>query len=109
TLCFASLNLLPDLLTPEEFNKVVEALYRYSAYRLRLRIYSDTDIDALVRYWGKGGMEPKIRPLLESVTKLPRPEGTSISLASILPPLARLRLFTFPGAWKEPEVSREDC
>ncbi|HWH68138.1 MAG TPA: hypothetical protein VNT26_02025 [Candidatus Sulfotelmatobacter sp.] len=109
TLCFADLQCLPELLPREEFDEVIDFLYRFPAYRLRLRVYPDSDIDALVKYWGKGNREKKIRPLLESLTKVPATNGASISIGYLLPPFARLRLNTFPEAWTEPQVAREDC
>ena len=37
------------------------------------------------------------------------PGGASISISSLLPEFARDRLYTFPGAWDEPTVARQDC
>ena len=109
TLCFADTELLPDLLSPTEFNQAIEALYRYPAYRLRIRIYPDSDINALVKYWGKAGMEKRVRPVLESLTKVKSDNGTTINVSIFLPPFARSRLFTFPSSWNEPQAVREDC
>jgi hypothetical protein len=61
-----------------------------------LRIRPDSDIDQIASYWGR--MEnvhfSKLRPLLESLKKLPN--GGTISLVHLLPPFARERLFTYP-------------
>ena len=54
-------------------------------------------------------MEKRVRPLLESMAKLPRPEGTSMSISAFFPTFARSRLFTYPSSWNEPQASREDC
>lgn len=109
TLCFADLELLPELLSPAEFEEAVDALYRLPAYRLRLRIFPDSDIKGLIAYWGKGTRDSKIRPLLESLAHIERPDGVSITIGAVLPDFARVRLNTFPRAWPEAETNREDC
>jgi len=109
TICFADIELLPEILSQSEFSQAIEGFYRYPAYRLRLRVYPDSDINALVKYWGKGVMEKRVRPLLESLAKVQRENGTSMNISAFFPPFARSRLFTFPSSWSEPEASREDC
>ena len=59
--------------------------------------------------WGKGGREKKIQPLLESLTRVPATNGVTLAVGYLLPPFARLRLNTFPDAWTEPQVAKEDC
>ena len=109
-LCFSDLQLLPGILNSNELDQVSEALYRVPAYRLRLRVYPDSDIEALVSYWGHSGREKFIRPMLESLAKVPnRTNGTSVNISFLLPPTARLRLFTYPNAWAGSEAERQDC
>jgi len=109
TICFADIELLPEMLSQSEFNQAIEAFYRYPAYRLRIRIYPDSDINTLVKYWGKRGMERRVRPILESFAKVKRDNGTSVNVSAFFPPFARSRLFTFPDSWREPQSVREDC
>ena len=109
TVCFADLQALPEILKPQQVNEVEEFVYRLPTYRLRLRIYTNSDIGALVKYWGTGGQEKKMRPLLESLTYVRRTNGTSINIGSMMPPFARFRLNTFPSAWEEAEAREEDC
>jgi hypothetical protein len=109
-LCFADLQLLPDILTTNELDRVCEALYRVPSYRLRLRVYPDSNIDDLVKYWGKHGREKFIRPLLESSARVPdRTNGTSVNVSFLMPPTAQQRLFTYPNAWPDPNAERQDC
>lgn len=109
-LCFSDLQLLPGFLTTNELDRVSEALYRVPAYRLRLRLYPDADVDAVVKYWGQNDREKLIRPLLESLTRVPdRAHGTSINISYLLPPTARLRLYTYPNAWPDAAAERQDC
>jgi hypothetical protein len=108
-LCLADLEILPSLLNSNEFNQVIESLYRLPAYRLRLRIYSEADVATLMKYWGKGGREEKIRPFLESLARVPRTNGITIGIGYFLPEFARVRLDTFPTGWPEPQTAKEDC
>ena len=97
-LCFSDLEAAEDLLEPAEFQSLLEALYAIPAYALRLHVGPDSDVAALVKYWGKGGREKRIAPLLKALAKVPG--GESISVSSLLPPFARLRLYTYPDAWR---------
>jgi hypothetical protein len=108
-LCFADLQLLPKRLTSSEFDEAMNALYRIPTYRLRLRIFEDSNIDQLVAYWGKGGREGRIRPLLDSLKKVAGTNGASANISYLLPDFARLRLYTFPTNWPEKQIAREDC
>ena len=93
---------------PEAFSaQAVAALYQVPAYRLRLQVTPDSDVEELVRYWGKGGREKIIKPLLSSLAHVPG--GASISVSALLPPFARLRLYTFPDSWDDPAATQEDC
>jgi len=109
TICFADLHVLQDVLKPDEFTNSADFLYRLPAYRVRLRVYPNSDINALVKYWGRGGREEKIRPMLESLAKIQDTNGTSIGIGYMLPSFARLRLNTFPHDWGEAQAREEDC
>ena len=98
-LCFSDLDAAEELLAPAEFQSLLEALYAIPAYALRLHVTPDSDVAALVRYWGKGGREKRIAPLLTALAKVPG--GESINVASLLPPFAQSRLYTYPDAWQD--------
>ena len=106
-LCFSDLDAAEDLLAPAEFQSLLEALYAIPAYALRLHVTPDSDVGALVKYWGKGGREKRIAPLLTALTKVPG--GESLSVTSLLPPFARLRLYTYPDAWQTATGTNQDC
>jgi hypothetical protein len=106
-LCFADLQVAETLLKPSEFNDLVQTLCAVPAYMLRLHITPESDIDALVKYWGKGGREKLIAPLLSSMARVPG--GTALNISYLLPPFARLRLYTYPDAWDDPTALRQDC
>jgi hypothetical protein len=106
-LCFSDLEAAEDLLEPAEFQSLLETLYAIPAYALRLHVGPDSDVAALVRYWGRGGREKRIAPLLTALAKVPG--GEAINLTSLLPPFARLRLYTYPDAWEHATVTNQDC
>lgn len=106
-LCFSDLKAAEDLLEPAEFQSLLEALYAIPAYALRLHVEPDSDVAGLAKYWGKGGREKRIAPLLQALAKVPG--GESINVTSLLPLFARLRLYTYPDAWKDETVRNQDC
>lgn len=106
-LCFSDLLAAEDLLKPADFQSLLEALYAIPAYALRLHVDPDSDVRKLVQYWGKSGRGKRIAPLLKALAKVPG--GESISVTSLLPPFAQLRLYTYPDAWKDETVTRQDC
>lgn len=59
-----------------------------------VHVTPQTDVEGLIRYWGKGGYAKDIRPILEAAARLP--QGMEVSLANLLPPQFRSRLNTFP-------------
>ncbi|HEX4646481.1 MAG TPA: hypothetical protein VH598_12830, partial [Verrucomicrobiae bacterium] len=106
-LCFSAAQPLRSALTTNEFRTFVRALYGVPTLRLQVRLHPGCNIEALVKYWGKGGREKTIRPLLESLARIP--EGATINVASLFPPFARLRLYTYPDPATDPSAAREDC
>ena len=108
-LCLADLQELPQILSQPEFESAVDALYRFPVYLLRLRVSEESDVKALVKYWGRGGRERRIQPLISSLAKVGKIDESSINLGLLLPDFARLRLYTYPNSWNDPAVNREDC
>jgi hypothetical protein len=93
-LFFADMPLvLRGLKTYEEKQRLAKAVSRRPTILLRLRVGPETDINSLLRYWAKAGQEKDLRPIVESLSKLP--EGAWISLMNLLPPLPSSRLYTF--------------
>ncbi len=107
TICFADLQIARDILSPEEFRGFLGNICETPAFILRLQVGPKSDVDALANYWGKGGREQRIKPLLKALARVPG--GGAINVSYLLPPFARLRLFTFPDAWNDPTAARQDC
>jgi hypothetical protein len=105
--CFSDLQLAREKLSGSEYQSLVETLYQIPTYRLQLHVRPDSDVDELVRYWGRGGRSERIHPLLKSLARVP--EGASTSVSLLLPDYARLHLYTYPESWSEPTASRQDC
>ena len=106
-LCLCVDEPLQGLFTTNEFQMLVKTLYSIPSVCARLWVMPDSNIEALVKYWGRGGRAKAIRPLLESLARIP--EGGSINISYFLPPFARLRLYTFPDPATDPMVAKEDC
>lgn len=104
---FCDLDVAAAKLNKSEFEGLIRVLYAVPTVRLRLRVRPDSNVDQLAAYWGKGGREARVRPLLESLARLPG--GDSLAIAYLLPGAARLRLYTFPDIGREPKEAREDC
>ncbi|MDB6055428.1 MAG: hypothetical protein JWN25_2951 [Verrucomicrobiales bacterium] len=89
------------------FDQLIKVLYSLPSVQVNLKISPKTDIDGLVKYWGKNQKEARIRPLLESVAR--NPLGGEIDILSLLPPFPRLHLYTFPEAGEETIEGKIDC
>ena len=105
--CFADLQVARAALSTNAFNNLVGALYQTPAFILRLRVSPAADVDKLASYWGRGGREKLVEPLLKALRRVPG--GGVINVSTLLPPFAQLRLFTFPDAWADPTAAQQDC
>ena len=105
--CFSDLQTVRDVMSTNAFNNLVGALYQNPAFNLRLRVAPESNVNQLAEYWGRGGREQLIEPLLKALRRVPG--GGLINVSALLPPFARLRLFTYPNAWADPTAARQDC
>jgi hypothetical protein len=107
TVCFADGAIAQQLLTTEEFGSLVKALTREPTFLMRLMVSRQTDIEQVLRYWSKGGCGRGLKPILESLSKVPG--GAGLNVNYLLPPLARQRLYTYAPASSDPARSRQNC
>jgi hypothetical protein len=98
---------LPLLESPEERTRLVKTLSRKSTLLLELGVKRDSDIEALARYWGRGPRSKDVKPLLQSIARLP--DGFTIDVAHMLPQFARSLLYTYPLPSDNPLESNRDC
>jgi hypothetical protein len=75
--------------------KILKPLSAKPATLAKLQITPETDMDAMVRYWGVGGVTKVMAPALEAVTRIP--QGRTVTFLAVLPPFARQRLNIYPG------------
>lgn len=80
---------------PVEKARMLKVLSRTSTLMVDLMIKPDSDIDALTDYWGFGKRLRDVRPLLESLTRVPG--GISMDIVHLLPRFARKRLYAYPA------------
>jgi hypothetical protein len=99
--------LAPFLKTDADRAALYRALSAQSALLVRLHVRPKSDIPALVKYWGVGGRERQVGPLLESLSRLPN--GNAINIIELLPEFARARALTFPALEGTSPNGRYDC
>jgi len=107
-LFFADLRSIETRLSSAEQRLLlVKALSRERTFLANLRITRNTDLDALKRYWSPPSPVRDIRPTLES--QIGPDAEVSISIAYLLPPFARRRLYTYPAPSDSSTAVRRDC
>ena len=105
SICFSDLpEMFETISSVSERQRLLKTLMRNATLLMKLHVQPDTDVNALVAYWGRGRRSKDLLPLLESL-KLTLP-GMTIDVAHLLPAFARKRLFMYP----DPEDgSLQDC
>lgn len=101
---FAALNATTNR---DEKMEMIKTISRMRTMILRLHLDETTDANAMVDYWGKGGRAKDLRPLLESLARVP--DGCPIDIVHLLPRFARLRLYTFPLPSDTEASTHQDC
>ncbi|MEQ8791941.1 MAG: hypothetical protein RIC55_37135 [Pirellulaceae bacterium] len=107
-LFFADLPLvLPEIADARERLRLFKVLSREATLLLKLHVAPDSDVDALATYWTHGGRHKDIRPILESLAACSR--GEVLDVVHLLPPFARLLLYTYPHPPKSDADALKDC
>jgi len=83
---------------------VYKALRREATMRLSLRVDESMDLDRIAAYWGYGGHEDDVLPVLESLLE----SGNDIDMVYLLPPLARDLIYRFPSLDNKLSIM-QDC
>jgi hypothetical protein len=102
-LLFADMSAVLDTLPNyEEKRRLAKALSRRSTLLVKVHVKPDSDVNALLSYWAKAGQAKDLRPLLESLSKVPG--GARVNLSFLLPPWPTARLYTYPfPSYAQPE------
>jgi len=87
--------------------RLTKTLSRKHSLLLNLRVAPGDDLDALLRYWAKASSGKDVKPLLESISKVPG--GARVSVLNLLPPQVRAQLNTFPLPSNDVVEYPRDC
>jgi len=96
--------------TAVERTDFLQSMTSQSAVMMQLLIRPDSDIEKPLNYWAlsmPGVLIKDLRPLFEAQQRLP--EGGSISILHLLPPLARDKLFSSPLPPAAGSAKLPDC
>jgi hypothetical protein len=94
-LLFADLHAVAGELSDQaELLRLARVLLRERTSLVKLDVGQSDDLDQLVRYWGCGGREDFVRPLLESLAQFRR--GQQVDIVHLLPAFARRHIYTYP-------------
>jgi hypothetical protein len=108
TVFFSDLEAVAPLLpSNKERVALLETLSRKSTLMAKLRILPDSDLEEVIDYWSIGGRAKDVRPLLESLPRLPG--GFTVDIAHLLPPLPRKLLYTYPLPQHTEAGAARDC
>ncbi len=86
-----ALRQIPD---DDEKRLFIKTISRKPSLLADIRITPETDISKLANYWGIGGQRKDIDSFLSSMKQVKR--DLDVSLIYLLPPFARVRLYTYP-------------
>lgn len=106
-LCFSDSQYFQLTLPSNEVRLLARALSRVPTLLMTLRVTPQSDIDALLKYWGTPERNRSLRPLLQSLARVP--EGASLNISHFFPPVPQSLLYTYPnpknlgGAPKPPD------
>jgi hypothetical protein len=105
SLGLVDIDLVQDALTPEEFKGVFRRLYSEPSLLALLKVARGEEVSRLIKYWGRNGRENSVAPILKSLAK----DGGTLNVSQLLPPFARLRLYTFVPPTDGSNGPQEDC
>ena len=91
---FADLRIIGYVASRTERSNLLKTLKRDATFLAHLKISPDSDLEALVKYWGRGGRAHEVRPILEALMQ--RGGEQTINITHLLPALARRTLYTYP-------------
>jgi hypothetical protein len=107
-LLFADANVvLPRMGSDDERKRLLKALSRKRAILATLHLEPGMNLERIVDYWSAGTRAKDIRPLIESLARVPG--GAGVDVVHLLPQFARRRLFSFPRPDLDPAASKRDC
>jgi hypothetical protein len=113
TLLFSDIKpALRAITDPSERMRFLKAVTRKRSLMARLTIDANTDTAALAEYWGKGGRQESLLPVLDSlkfnaIAGLENP--SRMNIAMLLPPFVQERLYQHAGSTQPADRVPDDC
>ncbi|HKQ36434.1 MAG TPA: hypothetical protein VJ063_00065 [Verrucomicrobiae bacterium] len=84
------------LRSQDEARRLVRTLARVPTLIMKLHLNRESDINTLVNYWGRFRKNDEVDELLRSMSRVPG--GASLNVSYFMPPVPRVRLYTYPDA-----------
>jgi len=91
----------------QERSRLVKTLGRQFSLRLRLKISKGEDLSPLIDYWGGGGRNKEVLPMIASVAETSGVE--MLDIVHLLPPTPRKLLHSYPMAEMTIGDDSPDC
>ena len=105
---FGDLRTIRYLPSRTERLNLARTLLRSSTFIAHLKVSADSNLEALVKYWGRGGRAHEVRPILEAMMQ--KGGEQAINITHLLPALARRKLYTYPRpSGSDTAVDHRDC
>ena len=105
---FADLRSIAGAVAPRsELVNLVKTLSRDATFIVHLKLSKNSDIEALVNYWGRGGRTQNVRPIIESLVRSGTDQG--INIIHLLPSFARRKLYTYSSRLDAKTRPKRDC
>jgi hypothetical protein len=104
---FADSDLVLPKLSPDDRPKFIKNIARKSTLLVQLEVPHGADVEALTRYWGRGGRAKDVRSLVSSLAQ--RANGGAIDIVHFLPSFPRSLLYTFPSPSLKASDAAHDC
>jgi hypothetical protein len=86
--------LLREVDSYDEKLRLLKAISRQATMLLKLRVTPRSDISALGNYWARACWAKDVKPMLESLSRVP--DGARVDISQRLPPLPTSLLYTYP-------------
>lgn len=92
---------------PQERLRFQKTISRRITLLVKLKISPSSPIAQIEEYWDYNGNNRELRPLLESLARVPG--GCKIDIAHLLPPFARKRIYSFAEHSNAPHAVNHNC
>lgn len=102
-----TVTLMKTIPSRDDRQKLLNVLMRRVTVMLKLNRSEQIDVRALTAYWGVGGREEVVRPMIDSLYH--NREGMIVDVALLLPRFARDRLYMYPLPSNNPKANHRDC